>query len=140
MKGLPTLIRVHQWELEEKRRHLSELEGMRDEFIRELQRLEESLLENQKVAAYSPEVASTYGHYANQVIERRAVINQSIMESQFAVDEAHDVVHAAFQEVKKYETAQERIEARLLKEENQREQVELDELGLNMFRRKNVEQ
>jgi len=139
MKGLPTLIRVHRWELEEKRRQLSDREGLRDDFIRELRRLEESLIENQKAAAFSPEVASTYGQYALQVIERRAVLEQSIEEAQGAVNEALDIVHVAFQELKKFETAQERIEARLLKEENRREQIELDELGLNMFRRKNAD-
>jgi len=139
MKGLPTLIRVHKWELEEKRRQLSEREGLRDDFIQELARLEESLIENQRAAAHSPEIAATYGVYALQVIEQREVLGQSIKETQVAVDEAADIVHLAFQEVKKYETAQERIEARLLKEENRREQIELDELGLNMFRRNQAE-
>ena len=139
MKGLPTLIRVYRWELEEKRRQLADREELRDEFVRELRRLEKSLIENQKAAAYSTEVASTYGQYAVQVIERRKVLKQSIEEAQTVVNEATDTVHKAFQEVKKYETAQERIEARLLKEENRREQIELDDIGLNMFRRDHLE-
>ncbi len=139
MKGLPTLIRVYRWELEEKRRQLADREELRDEFVRELRRLEKSLIENQKAAAYSTEVASTYGQYAVQVIERRKVLKQSIEEAQTVVNEAADTVHKAFQEVKKYETAQERIEARLLKEENRREQIELDDIGLNMFRRDHLE-
>ncbi len=135
MKGLPTLIRMHRWELEEKRRQLADREELRDGFSRELARLEEQLIENQKVAAYDPEVAATYGAYALQVIEQRHVLGQSILEAQVVVDEAADIVHQAFQEVKKYETAQERVEARLLKEEMRREQIELDDIGLNMFRR-----
>lgn len=135
MKGLPTLIRVHRWELEEKRRQLSDSEELRDGFVHDLARMEEYLIENQKVAAYDPEVAATYGQYALQVIEQRHVLGQSIREAQVVVDEAADIVHQAFQEVKKYETAQERVEARILKEETRREQIELDDIGLNMFRR-----
>jgi len=135
MKGLPTLIRVHRWELEEKRRQLADREELRDGFVHDLARMEEYLIENQKVAAYDPEVAATYGQYALQVIEQRHVLGQSIREAQVVVDEAADIVHQAFQEVKKYETAQERVEARILKEETRREQIELDDIGLNMFRR-----
>ncbi len=81
MKGLATLIRMHTWALEEKRRKFSEFEGMRDEFVRELERLEAQLLADQKAAAFSPELAQTYGNYAFTVIERREVLNQSINEA-----------------------------------------------------------
>ncbi len=136
MKGLATLIRMHTWELEEKRKTLAEFEGMRDEFIRELERLEAQLLADQKAAAFSPELAQTYGNYAFTVIERREVLNQSISEANDAVGLAADEVHEAYQEVKKYETALERAMERQRLEEERRDQIEQDEMALNMFRYK----
>lgn len=134
MKGLPTLIRVHQWRLEEKRKIYSELEGLRDAFVREIAELEAQLLRDQKAASYSPEIAQTYGSYAFAVIERRNILNQSIAEADEKVAEASIEVHEAFQEVKRYETALERLQERLRKEEERRDQIEQDEIGLNMFR------
>jgi flagellar protein FliJ len=137
MKALETLIRVNSWTLDEKRRQLADLEDLRAGFYREIAHFEEQLVLNQAAAATSPEIAQTYGQYAVTVIERRRVLRQSIEEAQEAVDAATDEVHHAYQEVKKYETALDREKARQRKEEDRVAQIELDEMGLNMFRRNN---
>ena len=137
MKALETLIRVNSWTLDEKRRQLADLEDLRAGFYREIAHFEKQLILNQAAAASSPEIAQTYGHYAVTVIERRRVLRQSIEEAQEAVDAATDEVHHAYQEVKKYETALEREKLRQRKEEDRVAQIELDEMGLNMFRRNN---
>ena len=73
------------------------------------------------------------------VIERRRVLRESIAETQERVAEASEEVHVAYQEVKKYETALEREKERQKKAEDRLAQIELDEMGMNMFRRKNQE-
>jgi flagellar protein FliJ len=139
MKALETLIRINSWTLDEKRRQLADLEDLRAGFYREIANFEEQLILNQAAAATSPEIAQTYGSYAVTVIERRRVLRLSIEEAQEAVDAATDEVHHAYQEVKKYETALEREKERQRKAEDRVVQIELDEMGLNMFRRKNSE-
>ena len=139
MKALETLIRVNSWALDEKRRNLAELEDLRESFYREIANFEKQLILNQAAAASSPEIAQTYGHYAVTVIERRRVLRESIAETQERVAEASDEVHHAYQEVKKYETALEREKERQKKAEDRLAQIELDEMGMNMFRRKNQE-
>ena len=139
MKALKTLIRVNSWTLDEKRRQLAELEDLRAGFHREIAHFEEQLILNQAAAAGSTEISQTYGAFANIVIERRAVLNQSIADAQGAVDAATDEVHHAYQEVKKYETALERAMERQRLEDDRKAQIELDEMGMNMFRRQNKE-
>ncbi len=71
MKALPTLIRMHRWRLEEKRRKLVELERLRAELAAQAQRLEERLASEQRVAKHSEEGRYAYGAYAASIIKRR---------------------------------------------------------------------
>jgi len=80
MKGLPTLIRVHQWKLEEMRRILGELEGLRADLEQRLRDLHTQQIEEQRMAASFPEFGFTYSGYANSFIYRRDKLHQSIAE------------------------------------------------------------
>lgn len=134
MKGLPTLIRVHQWKLEEMRRNLGELEGLRADLERQLQNLHTQHAEEQRLAAESAEFAFTYNGYANSFMFRREKLHQSIAEVEEALTQARAEVQDAYQEVKKYEIVHERNVRKEYELELRREQVALDEAGLQMHR------
>jgi len=137
-KGMAGMIRLHKWQLDERRRNLVELEKMREELVGKMRSLRDELAAEQKKVAEAPIVSITYGGYAQQVMARRENINNSITEIDVSIEEMKDQVADAFKELKKYEIVEQREREREMSERNQRQQNDLDELALNMHRRQNM--
>ncbi len=135
MSSFDSLIRLHRWKLEEKRRVLAELETLMDELKRRGRDLEAEIHNEQSAAAGSEEAAYAYGAYAAQAIRRRETLAKSAAELEGRIEVARDDVRAAFQEVKKYEIARERKLKRERLEAARRERIAEDDLGLEVFRR-----
>lgn len=136
MSGLDSLIRLHRWKLEEKRRVLAELEALMDELLARASGLEVEILNEQKAAAGSEEAGFAYGAYAAEAIHRREILAQSAADLAEKIAVARDDVKEAFQEAKKYEIAQERkIERERIMTER-RERIVEDDVALDTFRRK----
>lgn len=136
MSGLDSLIRLHRWKLEEKRRVLADLESLMDELKTRASELEVEILNEQKVAAGSEETGFAYAAYAAQAIHRRGVLAQSAAELEEKIEAARDDVKGAFQEAKKYEIAQERKLERERIVTARRERIAEDDVALDVFRRK----
>ena len=135
MSSFDSLIRLHGWKLEEKRRVLAELETLMDELKRRGRDLEAEIHNEMSAAAGSEEAAYAYGAYAAQAIRRRETLAQSAAELEGRIEVARDDVRAAFQEVKKYEIARERKLERERLEASRRDRIAEDDLGLEVFRR-----
>ncbi len=136
MKGLAQLIRLHRWKLDEKRQKVSELENFREHLRQKLSDLVSEISSEQQVAAARPEEAITYGGYAIAVIDRREKLNASLKGLESAMDTALEEVSEAFREFKKYDLIQTRNERLARKREDRQQQADMDEAGLNIFRRK----
>ena len=136
MKGLPNLIRLHRWRLDEKRRTLVELERLASELDEQERRLGAELAREQVAASASSEARRTYGAYAKSVVERRGKIAESKAEVMTQIEQATAAVHDAFQELKRYEIALEARERAARERAGRLEQAVLDDLGLQVFRRK----
>ena len=134
-KSMTGLIRLHKWQLDEKRRNMGELEKMRSELLHNLQHLQDELAAEKKMAASSPIVSIHYVGYAQQVMVRRENIKNSISEVDASIENMKDQVAEAFKELKKYQVVEQREQDRLLADRNLRQQSELDELAINMHRR-----
>ena len=134
-KSMTGLIRLHKWQLDEKRRNMGELEKMRSELLHHLQHLQDELAAEKKMAASSPIVSINYVGYAQQVMVRRENIKNSISEVDASIENMKDQVAEAFKELKKYQVVEQREQDRLLADRNLRQQSELDELAINMHRR-----
>jgi flagellar export protein FliJ len=135
MKGLPTLIRVRQWELEEKRRKLADLEGLAAQLDEAIARLDDEVKMEQGIVQSSEEVNFAYAPYAAAAIERRRTLVASLEDVRQQVDAASQEVTIAYQELKKYEVAHDSRRRRARVEANRREQIVLDEIGVEGFRR-----
>jgi flagellar export protein FliJ len=135
MKGLPTLIRVRQWELEERRRKLADLEGLAAQLDEAISRLDDEVKMEQSIVQSSLEVNFAYAPYAAAAIERRRTLLASLEDVRQQIETAHEEVTIAYQELKKYEIAQDNRRRRARVETNRREQIVLDEIGLVGFRR-----
>jgi flagellar protein FliJ len=137
MSALESLIRLYRWQLDERKRHLADLEGLAARLREDEHRLEEENAREQALVATSPEAAYVYAGYARNLIERRRKLRQSQAEVAQQIVEARDALADAFQEVKRYEiTAASRARLENEREERRQQQV-MDGLGADAFRRRN---
>jgi flagellar FliJ protein len=134
MKTLQSFIRLHSWQLEEKRRTLASLEGLRADFVAQGVKLEKELVNEQRAATASPEYAITYEGYAKAVIKRRENMKASIAETDQQIDAARAEVQESYREMRKYEIAEERAQKRAKAEEARVEQADMEEIASTQFR------
>lgn len=140
MSALPTLIRVSKWNMEEKRRTLVGLETLMANLVAARQKIEDDLEREQHSARHDEEALVFYGNYARAVIHRRETLELSMADLQEKIDVAHQEVTEAFQEVRRYEIVWERHQERETAEFLRKEQNTLDEMSMEMMRRRKAEQ
>lgn len=137
--NIKNLIRLHEWNVDEKRRKLGELLRLQGELEDQIAQLEADLLLQQKAAAADPTLAGiTYGAFAQQVILRRENLQDSVRQMEIVIGHAQDELSDAYQELKKYEIVDRNRQRRYELEQSRREQVMLDEIASNQHRRKKV--
>ncbi|MCK5424041.1 MAG: flagellar FliJ family protein [Emcibacter sp.] len=135
-RGMTGMIRLHKWQLDEKRRNMVDLEKMKEDLLQNLVDLQEELIAEQKKVSEASVVNIGYAAYAQQVMARRVNIVNSMVEIDVSIDDMKEQVAEAFKELKKYEVVEQRERERELTERNRRQQSELDELAINMHRRR----
>lgn len=138
--NIKNLIRLHEWNVDEKRRKLGELLRLQGELEDQMKQLEADLVKQQQAAAADPTLAGiTYGNFAQQVIQRRENLQESIDQMEFVIAHAQDDLSQAYQELKKYEIVDRNRQRRYELEQGRREQIQLDEIALNQHRRKKAQ-
>ena len=130
-KGIPTLIRVKEWLVDEHRRNLSakleELSALEEA----LKKLKIELLQEQHACSTNPEIAGVfYGHYARAVIERREELHSFIMAKEEEVKTSQEELAEAYRELKKYEVVHESQRRKASNDLLRVDQSTMDELGL----------
>lgn len=138
-RDLLTLIRLNEWTVDERRRELGDVLNSLAVLEESLERLRTEVLREQEFVKNSPEEAGFfYGNYANAVIHRRADLNQGIVRMEQEVATARERVNEAYRDLKKYEVAQEIRDFEQAREDAREEQIELNELGLQAYRQRQV--
>ena len=140
MSALPNLIRSSKWTMEEKRRTLIGLETLMANLVAAREQIECELEREQRLARHDEEALVFYGNYARAVVHRRETLDLSIADLQKKIDVAHPEVTEAFQEVRRYETVWERHQEREASELRRKEQNTLDEMAIEMVRRRKESQ
>jgi flagellar biosynthesis chaperone FliJ len=136
-KGLKTLIRLAKWNVDEKQRVLVALQGREDEILEAIRQAEESLIREQQVAAEdSVGVGFVYASFANAWLARREQLFQMLEQVRREIIVARDALADAFNQLKTYEITQRERERRAQAERDKKEQTFLDEIGLNIHRRR----
>lgn len=136
MKNIDALIKIHAFELDEKRRALQQVEAFRADIENSLDRLAEQLSSEQDAARSSEAGIYAYGDYARAVIQRRKALEESLSAVTEQVEQARDSVARAFETLKKYEITKAGRDSVALAEARRRERILLDELGLNQYSRR----
>jgi chromosome segregation ATPase len=136
VKALYNLVRVHRWQLDEKRRQFAQLEKLRADLGRQDAKLAEEMAAEQEAAARAGAAATTYPAYLQEARARQQRVANSIAEVERQMITAQQDIAEAFAELKKYETALAHMEKRELARRERVERIAQDELAMSMHRRK----
>ena len=136
-RNFKTLIKINDWEVDEKRRILADQLRQQALLQDRLSALEQEITQEQEFAQAMPtEAGLTYAAYAEVATERRENLKKAIILQSHGVEAARERLREAYLELKKYEIAEERREAEVAAEFAKQDQAELDELGIVNHQRK----
>ncbi|NWH07954.1 MAG: flagellar FliJ family protein [Alphaproteobacteria bacterium] len=133
MKTRETLIRLHQFRVDEARRKLAGLEAMKADLERKARDLETTVASEQRRAIEDEIGRFAYPGFARSVLQRRDNLSKTIEEIARQIEAAHEDLNEAFRELKKYEVADETIKRNQAQERKLREQAESDDITLTRF-------
>lgn len=139
MKGLPTLIKLRQRELDTLRRNVGLLEEELAKLVKREKQLKKELQNERKLASENMEMAQFFGNFAQgneQQQEQMRALQQAV---NVEIDAMREKVAEAFGELKRMEISHEKLLEALAEERKHKEQKELDEIGLQQHRRKQEE-
>jgi flagellar FliJ protein len=132
-KSLSTLIKIHKRRLDDMRKELAILLDARDQTVKHLTNLEKEMQTEQKLASESEEGQFTYTSYLKRSIQTRERLRGILMDAEQKIRFQEERIRAEFAEQKKYEIMKDRKEREEQAEEDRREGLMLDEVGINKF-------
>lgn len=134
-KGLATLVRMHRWQVDEKRKTVTELERLRDGLADQGRKLDAEVEAEKAAASGSADASRTLAPYLDQMRERQQKLAQSIGEVERQLEAANAELAETFREYKKHETVLNNRIKRAKEEADKRQQAALDEMALQGHRR-----
>jgi flagellar protein FliJ len=125
MKSRETLIRLKKFQVDERRRKVSQIESMIADFERIAADLEREIKAEQDRAGIHDPAHFAYPTYAKAAMQRHDNLKRSAAELRVQLEDARSALDEAFEEMKKIELLDERDQMRERAEEEAREQSEL---------------
>ncbi len=135
MSTLDSLIRLHRWQVDERRRQVAELEALSARLRGELVRLADERAREQSAAGASFLAQHVYPGYIRRALERQKTLERSLAEAEAQILQARDALAEAFQELKRYEIAAANRERLRMNAAARRERLETDAIAIENFRR-----
>ncbi len=123
------LIKLARFKVEELQKQMAEIDRARASIGEQIQRLDDSVPDEQAAAQESKEGYLAYGSYARSVLERKEKLRASQIEVDAQADALRTRLEEAYSELKKFELLEERRLARLQDAARAAEQSELDEIA-----------
>lgn len=138
--SLKTIIRLQKLQLDEKRRVLAELQNLEDRLKAEIQRVKDEIAREQATAREDFSVSFTYANFAQAALERGRKLGESLAQVEAQISVATDQMAEAFQELKRFELAEEERLKREKEKQKRKDAIMLDETALVGFRRRQAEE
>lgn len=136
MKGIDTLIKMHQRELDTLRREMVKLEEQKQQLIDMATKLQNELMAERQLAAEQPTMAAYMGDFEKRVQKRQVEIAKEVIDLNSRMAHLSGAIAESFGELKKYEITRDNEQAREKARADAREQETLDEVGIQQFARK----
>ena len=134
MKSRDTLLRLKRFQVDEKRRKLSQIETMVAEFERMATELDREIASEEARAGIADRTHFAYPTYARAALQRRDNLIRSADEMRGQLEAARLELEEAFEDLKKFEILDDREQLKERVAEAVREQSEMDRIGLRMAR------
>ena len=128
-KTIPSLIRVHKWDVDEKRQELAKLQEQQDAFIKARKKQDEELEQEKKIATKNPQQSITFAPYLKRYMEKKEQLEKMIEDLQKEINVARDNLAEAYRQLKVYEVLQEQHEKTEKLENDRKEQKDIDEIA-----------
>lgn len=123
-----SLIRLKKFQVDEKRRQLSQIELMIADFNKMAEELDVQIRAEQDRTGIEDIHHFAYSTFAKAAMTRRDNLVQSAQDMQSQLEAAQDAMAEAVEELKKVELLKDREKGRETQELNARETAEMDEL------------
>lgn len=134
MKSRETLIRLRRFQVDEKRRRVTQIETMIADFARMAAELDREIAQEEQRAGISDPAHFAYPTYARAAAQRRDNIRRSASDLDAQLAEAKGHLADAFEELKKVEILDDRERSGERAAENARDQASMDAIGLGRAR------
>ncbi len=134
MKSRETLLRLKRFQVDEKRRRVTQIEMMINEFHRMAGDLDREIKAEEARANMTDPTHFAYPTYAKAAMGRRDNLIQSADNLKSQLEEAKSALQEAFDDMKKVEILEDREKASERAAEAAREQSMMDSIGLRSMR------
>ncbi len=136
---LSTLIRLRKWDVDEKQRALAVLLRHEESVIERQVALEAEIVREKTFAAQLPgDQRRTLSGYLKRSENMRSALTAALQDIRNRIGIAQDHLADSYRRLKTFEVTQEQRDLAEEKEGARIETIELDEIGLNLHRRKNA--
>lgn len=129
MKSRESLIRLKRYQVDEKRRQVTQIEAMMADFERMASELDREVVIEQEKAGITDMGHYAYPTYAKAAAQRRDNLRESADNLRGQLEAAQDALAEAVEELKKVELLEERDQEAARASMASREQAELDEVS-----------
>ena len=137
MADLSSLIRLRKHTVDQKQKFLAELYRQAEELEAKKKSYEDKLSKERELLEQQEmlEALAWYGRFAEGVKSQIDLVKKDITNLEQRIEIARADLRNAFAELKKIEITNERRLAAEKKEEQRKEEKELDEIGIDVYRR-----
>jgi flagellar FliJ protein len=135
MQALDTMIRLHKFQLDDKRRKLRELRDLSQQMQASLQQLEAEVVREQSLAANNIGTQKIFNSFKKMADARKLTLLESLERLEQEVMTITDEIAEAFTELKRFEITKDENLAKSKKQKLYQENQQLDEVALQRFRR-----
>lgn len=130
--SLKTLSRIQKVAIDEQRKLLVEQLEIEEKLNNAIKQLEQELENEKKFSAENPEVGD-FGAYFKRYQKMRQQLDDALAQTEKRIEELRDIISDMFKTQKTYDIVDERRIQCLQKEEADKEQKMLDEIGTNNY-------
>ncbi|TWB16639.1 flagellar export protein FliJ [Nitrospirillum amazonense] len=139
MKSLKALIRLHKNQVDDKRRHLTQLRDQEDRLTLQRQQFEAQVEMERQLSGTSVDMAMAFASYLPQIKLRRNAMEIARQQLMIAIRRAEEDLAQAFQELKRFELAEEERIRKEKAELARKEAMMLDEVAAQRHLRQQEE-
>jgi flagellar export protein FliJ len=131
------LLRLHDWQVDERRRELGVLVAREDSLIRMGEELARQLAHEQQVVTNDPITAGfLYAAFAGDHLRRCEELERTLADLRNEIEQAHERLAEAYRQLKVYEEIEEERVLQQRLEDARQDQKAFDEISQNQHRLK----